>query len=37
MKAFENFLAHAAAKDEVWFATRKEIAEAYAAQVPAPV
>ena len=37
MKAFENFLAHAAARDEVWFATRQEIADAYAAQVPAPV
>lgn len=37
MKAFENFLAHATAKDEVWFATRQQIAEAYAAQVPAPV
>lgn len=37
MKALENFLAHAAAKDEVWFATRKQIADAYAAQVPAPV
>jgi allantoinase len=37
MKAFENFLAHAAARDKVWFATRQEIADAYAAQVPAPV
>lgn len=36
MKAFENFLAHASAKDEVWFATRQQIAEAYAAQVPPP-
>jgi len=37
MKAFENFLAYASAKDEVWFATRQQIAEAYAAQVPPPV
>jgi allantoinase len=37
MKAFENFLAHAAARDKVWFATRQEIADTYAAQVPAPV
>ena len=37
MKAFENFLAHAGARDKVWFATRQEIADAYAAQVPAPV
>jgi allantoinase len=37
MKALENFLAHSTAKDEVWFATRKQIADAYAAQVPAPV
>ena len=37
MKALENFLAYATAKDEVWFATRKQIADAYAAQVPAPV
>ncbi|MFL2771095.1 MAG: polysaccharide deacetylase family protein [Rhodospirillaceae bacterium] len=37
MKAFENFLAHASAKDGVWFATRQEIAATYAEQVPAPV
>lgn len=37
IKAFKNFLAHAAQKPDVWFATRKQIADAYAAQVPAPV
>ncbi|MEQ9112227.1 MAG: polysaccharide deacetylase family protein [Rhodospirillaceae bacterium] len=37
MKAFQNFLDHAASKKDVWFATRAQIADAYAAQIPAPV
>ncbi|MEQ8735754.1 MAG: polysaccharide deacetylase family protein [Rhodospirillaceae bacterium] len=37
MKAFQNFLTHAASKKDVWFATRAQIADAYAAQVPAPI
>jgi allantoinase len=37
MKAFEEFLTHASSKEGVWFATRSQIAEAYTAQIPAPV
>ncbi|MFO1352341.1 MAG: polysaccharide deacetylase family protein [Gammaproteobacteria bacterium] len=35
--AFERFLQYAAAKPKVWIATRKEIADHFAGQIPAPI
>jgi peptidoglycan/xylan/chitin deacetylase (PgdA/CDA1 family) len=34
--AFKAFLEHVSGRDDVWIATREQIAEAYAAGVPAP-
>jgi allantoinase len=34
--AFERFLAHVTAREGVWIATRRSIAEAWAARLPAP-
>ena len=34
--AFEKFLAHVTKKPGVWIATRRQIAEHFAAQVPSP-
>ena len=36
IKAFENFIAYAANHQGTWFATRNEIADSYASQVPSP-
>ena len=36
IRAFDRFLQHARSKPGVWFATRLEIARAFAAHVPAP-
>ncbi|HEY7712143.1 MAG TPA: allantoinase, partial [Candidatus Entotheonella sp.] len=36
IRAFERFLTHVQRKPDVWLATRKQIADHFAAQVPAP-
>ncbi len=36
IRVFERFLEHVQRKSNVWFATRKQIADHFAAQVPAP-
>ncbi len=36
IRVFERFLDHVQSKPNVWFATRKQIADHFAAQVPAP-
>ncbi|ETW95094.1 MAG: allantoinase [Candidatus Entotheonella factor] len=36
IRVLERFLTHAQSKPDVWFATRKQIADHFAAQVPAP-